>query len=166
MPGSAKMKKKEKELDLKYRVEKRADLNRLATNASGSGYNGRLRQLLNKCVHLGRTSARINATGGGGSVEREREREKLDSTRPIETGSTGRRTRRNTKEENAWRTQPSTCESREGCDRPSSIAGRSPFPLLTFDECTSGWVGCSKDRIIVRVCFPFEFVPTCYFFYL
>lgn len=80
-------------MDLKYRVEKRADLNRLATNASGSGYNGRLRQLLNKCVHLGRTSARINATGGGGSVEREREREKLDSTRPIETGSTGRRTR-------------------------------------------------------------------------
>lgn len=73
-------------MDLKYRVEKRADLNRLATNASGSGYNGWLRQLLNKCVHLGRTSARINATGGGGSVEREREREKLDSTRPIETG--------------------------------------------------------------------------------
>ena len=70
-------------MDLKYRVEKRADLNRLATNASGSGYNGWLRQLLNKCVHLGRTSARINATGGGGEKrgERERERER-SSTRP------------------------------------------------------------------------------------
>lgn len=88
-------------MDLKYRVEKRADLNRLATNASGSGYNGWLRQLLNKCVHLGRTSARINATGGGGERgEREREREaRLDPA--YRNGFDRATNERNTKEENA-----------------------------------------------------------------